>query len=126
MLTVQSCILKSLPPVPILSHMNTVHAFPSCFLNIHFNIILPSICSLDSISIVTRLWVGQSGVQIPARTRDSFLQNVQTSRTKAAAYSIGTMGSLPRGVKLTSHLHLWSRLRMSAAIPMFPISVHGV
>ena len=30
------------PPVPVLSHINPAHASPSCFLNIHFNIILPS------------------------------------------------------------------------------------
>jgi len=78
--------------------MNPIHAFPSCILNTHFNIILPSITSLDSVaSIVTRLWAGQYGVQIPAGTRDSFLQNVQTSRAKPTSYSIGTRGSLPRG-----------------------------
>jgi len=42
----------------------------------------------SAVSIVTRLWAGQYGVQIPARTRDSFLQNVETSRAKPASYSV--------------------------------------
>ena len=33
---------KSPPPFPILSHINPVHASPSDFLQIHFNIILAS------------------------------------------------------------------------------------
>ena len=94
---------KILPHVPTLSHMNPVHTFPSCILKIHFNIILPSIRSLDSVvSIVTRLWAGQYEVQIPAGKRDSLLQNVQTSRAKPASYSVSTRGSC-QGVKQPGH-----------------------
>jgi hypothetical protein len=38
------------PPVHILSHSNTVHAFPSYFLNIHFNITFPS-CAKGSVQV---------------------------------------------------------------------------
>ena len=39
---VHYCIHRSLPPVPILSHLDPFHASTSHMLKIHFNIILPS------------------------------------------------------------------------------------
>ena len=56
----------------------------------------------------------------------SFFENVQTGcGAHTASYSVGT-GVLPRGysgrsVKLTAHLHLVPRLRMSGAIPLLPL-----
>jgi hypothetical protein len=84
-------------------------------------------CSLRSwdrvVGIVTRMWVGQSGVWIPAVAADfSCLQNVQTSYVhRPASYSMGTgvlsEGYSSRGMKLTTHLHLLLWLRMGGAIP---------
>jgi hypothetical protein len=85
-------------------------------------------CSLWSwdrvVGIVTRMWVGQSGVWIPAVAADfSHLQNVQTSYVRhPASYSMGT-GVLSQrysswGMKLTIHLHLLLWLRMSGAISL--------
>jgi hypothetical protein len=41
-------IHKSLPQVPLLSEMNSVHAIKSYFPKIHFNIILPGTLGLPS------------------------------------------------------------------------------
>jgi hypothetical protein len=38
---VQYCFYKFRPPIPILSHLEPVHALSSHFLKVHFNIILP-------------------------------------------------------------------------------------
>jgi len=50
---VQSRVQNSPPPVPILSQINPIHAFPSCLFKIYSSIILPltprsSSCSLSS------------------------------------------------------------------------------
>jgi hypothetical protein len=47
-------INKRPPPVSILSHISPVHAFPSHFLKIHFNIIVPSMRRSDERSILLR------------------------------------------------------------------------
>jgi hypothetical protein len=72
----------------------------------------------SAVGIVARLWTCRSGVRIPVDERDpSLLQNVHTgSQAHTASYSVGT-GILYRGcgqgVKLTTHLHLAPRLRIS-------------
>lgn len=72
----------------------------------------------SAVGIVTRLWACRSGMRIPVGERDhSLLQNVNTgSKAHPASYSVGN-GILYRGcgqeVKLTTHLHLAPRLRMS-------------
>ena len=75
-------------------------------------------------SIVTRLRVGRSRVQIPVWARDlSFFQNVPAGPgTHPATYSVGT-GVISQGysnlsMKLTIHLHLVLTFRMSGTIPL--------
>lgn len=77
------------------------------------------------VGIVTRLADGRFGIRIPTREkRVSLLQNVQTSScTQPASYSLGTNWV----VKLTSHLDIVPRLRMSGDISPLPLtpSWHG-
>jgi len=47
-LEVQYCTYMCPPPDPVHSQINPVHAFPSCFLKTHFNIILPSMPTLPT------------------------------------------------------------------------------
>jgi hypothetical protein len=53
----------------------------------------------STVTIVTILCAGQTGVRIPARVRDlSVLRNVQTgSGANPASYSVGTGGSSTMG-----------------------------
>jgi hypothetical protein len=82
----------------------------------------------SSVSIVTRLWSGQSGVWCPAGARDIWLlENAQTSPgTHPATYSIGT-GVLPwdRTVRMSSwpltYLNLVPPLRIGAMLVLLLI-----
>ena len=76
-----------------------------------------------TVHIATVLQAGRNGVRIPAGTRQfSLLQNVQTgSGAHQAYYLMGTealsRGKRNRSVKLTTHLHLEARFRMSEGTP---------
>ena len=69
---------------------------------------------------------GQSDVRIPVKSRDYFLlQNVQSALTHAVSYAVST-GVLyrlksGRSDKLTIHLYVVLRLRMSGALPPNPL-----
>jgi hypothetical protein len=94
----------------------------------HLTILLILKKSWDNvISIATRLWIGQSGVQFPAGVRDSsVLRNIQTgSGTHPASYIMGTevpsRGLSGWGMMLTTHFQLAPKLRMNGAIPLLPL-----
>jgi hypothetical protein len=66
-------------------------------------------------------------MHIPVRERDfSLLQNVQTGfGAHSAYYSMGTRvlsrRLSGRSVKITTHLHLVTKSRISGAIPLLPL-----
>ena len=69
-------------------------------------------------SLGSRLWAGQSRVQITAEIRYSFLQNVQIgSGPHPDSYSVDTGAVSPQanwaGMGFATHLKVVSRLRMS-------------
>jgi hypothetical protein len=84
------------------------------------------------VNIVTRLWAGRSGVRTPANESDFSVQrNIQGSGAYSAFCSLGSGflggggaerggGQSGVGVKLTTHLHLASRFKMSGAITLLP------
>jgi hypothetical protein len=75
------------------------------------------------VNIMTWVWSGWPGVQIPVLARDfSLLQNDQASfGAHPASCLMGTrvlpLGWRSQGVKLATHLRLVPKLRMSGAIP---------
>jgi hypothetical protein len=88
---------------------------------------------VSSIGIVTRLGAGRSGVQIPEGERNFpiFENHHTTPGDILACYSVGTgilsWGQSGWGVKLTTDLHIMSRLRTSGVKPLLPfICLHGM
>jgi hypothetical protein len=85
-------------------------------------------CQDNIVSIVTSIQAGQSGIWIPVGARDfPLLQNVRTrsGTPPPASCSMGTCGSFCRGEsrrskKLTTNLHLVTRLRLSGGISPLP------
>jgi hypothetical protein len=70
------------------------------------------LADISLVGTVTRLWVGRSGVRIPAWTKDLFCQNVRTvTQARSASYSMGIfvvvvggwVGVKLAGPELTSH-----------------------
>ena len=78
------------------------------------------------VNIVTRLWVGRSGVRTPAVTRDSPLQCPSFSGTDAGSYPVVTGALFPKvlsslSMRLTTHLYLLSCPRMSGIYTFTPL-----
>jgi hypothetical protein len=80
-----------------------------------------------SLGIVTRLGAGQAGFEFQHGQEIFSFQKLSRQALKAhpASYSVGTtvlsQGSGSEGIKLTIHLHLVPRLRMSGAITLLPL-----
>jgi len=71
---------------------------------------------------VTRLRAGRSAVWIPVQAKEfSFLQNPQTDCVAHSASRATSTGVLSRA--LNTYLYLVQRLRISGAIPLFPIYI---
>jgi hypothetical protein len=82
--------------------------------------------------IMTMQENGRSGVRLPTGSREfSLHQNVQTdSRAHEAFHLKGierlfSRRGIGRGVKVTTHLHLVPRLRMSGVIPLLLVYFHA-
>jgi len=79
--------------------------------------------------VVVWLWAGRSRVWILARARDFYLpQTFKTgygAHTATCSLSTGVLfqGQVVGGMNLTSNFYLMPRLRMSLAVPLFPLFV---
>jgi hypothetical protein len=79
-------------------------------------------------AVATGLWAGWSGVRSPEQT--ILFSSLKRTNLLRGPYSVlfnGYRGSswrqTGRGVKLTTHLHLVPKLRMSEAMPLHPPSL---
>jgi hypothetical protein len=79
------------------------------------------------VAIATSYGLDDSGVRIPGEARDFlFSKTVQTVyEAHPVSQTVGSgvicRGRIGLGVRLTTHLHLVPRLRMTAIIPPFPL-----
>ena len=79
----------------------------------------------STISTITRIYAGRSGVQILPREKElSFLENIQASSiTQCASNSMKTTAiSVARSASLTTHILLQPSLSISGATPPFNLS----
>jgi hypothetical protein len=62
---VQYRVHKSLPLVPILSHIHRIHSIPSYLSKIHFNIVLyPTAIHVNSHLVKCSIWLARSGTNV--------------------------------------------------------------
>jgi hypothetical protein len=80
----------------------------------------------STVDIVATLHIGPFAVRIPAEViYFVFPSKSRPARANLASFSMGTrilsQGQAGQSVKFTNHLHLYTRLRMSGAIPLLAL-----
>jgi len=85
-----------------------------------FHFLLPA---MTAQSVVTRPCTGWAVIQFSAEAREFFV--VQHILTDSGAHPMGTGVKVDRGVKVTTHLNLLKRLRMSGATSLLLPLLHS-
>jgi len=96
----------------------------SHFINMDFYVIFKSVCG-STVSAMTRIYTGISGVQIFAGARElSLLKNIQTSSSTHPAFNscFFSGSTVASAESLTTHICLEPSLKISGAVPPLNLS----